>query len=795
MTKAAAVRARSGGRWSATFAAVAVAAAARSVQVASEEAAAAGALAVTVAAGALGATLAVLVARRVGARATAVGAALVVAVLALVGVAAAGMVAPLAVAAVLFAAALAVAAVHAAAGRWIPVVTLLVAATTAVWPWGSDVRVASALAAAATLVAAVAAAGETAAPRLPSVWWRAVATVPIVAAVAIVVVGLASAPGPIAAIGFAAVASAAAALATTAMRTAAWVVAAALGVAWSMTVAPGVGAGERLLAHAGGEAIVVARGDGSRWWRARDGARGVVGPERASAALAATAVFAATRRGDRVLALGDAIALAPALAALDERVVDAVDDRLVAVRLRAAMASDGCVPVAPPVGARPSALAAAMRRLPTGARQAIVVGVLPTPAGPLVSAAAQRELARVAADGVVAQPFVPSALSPSFLVAWLDRAAAAFPWTAVFVVGDDAVLLGAAQPLQWPSDASAAWPTELRWLAHRAHLGDGDDLAAASLGALDRAALAAAASAVDGATALRQSCRGPGAVPARGSLLAAWRAQRDALAAAVDRVRKLPADPAGRAEAAAWAARFLPIGAPRAELQAALGLVGADGVALVEPARAARRGAAISPTLFHDAPAALAALPRPTVAIGPLEDIASLPPPARLAELAAGDEPLAVALRARFPSPCARAFVAALAAGPLATTAQQALRELADPFVLREAAAVLAPAGRLREALGLWRGGLPMPPALTALARGDGDDRRALAVALAGRREPSCAPALAELLVADERDVLVLAAAALELQFPGVVDFDPTAPLSVRRAAADRVRSLHNRAP
>ncbi|MFN6196878.1 MAG: hypothetical protein ACK5BN_24000, partial [Planctomycetota bacterium] len=61
--------------------------------------------------------------------------------------------------------------------------------------------------------------------------------------------------------------------------------------------------------------------------------------------------------------------------------------------------------------------------------------------------------------------------------------------------------------------------------------------------------------------------------------------------------------------------------------------------------------------------------------------------------------------------------------------------------------------------------------------------------------EPTCALALAELRLADEADVRGIAAIALEHQFPGRVAYDPSGPLSGRRAAAARVRSLHNSAP
>lgn len=780
-------------RLPAATAGVAVAAAMVAAREAAAEAAAAGALTAAVAVGGFAAVLAVAAARRRGPRGVAASAAGGIAVLALAHAVAGSALSPAFAALPLGVAALALAAALRAHPRTVVVTAVVGSAMAVARPWASDLALDVALAATATLAAAAAAARAPSLPPPAMAWGaRSVAIATVAATVGVFAV-LAEAAGWIAAVGGAALAGAAAAAAVAAPRASAALAAIAVVSGWWATAPPIVGAGERLLAHGGGEAVVATRSDGCRWWRVGDGVRGVVGPERVGAALATTLAFAATRPGDRVLALGDAIALARAVAALDGRVVDAVDDRLAAASLRAAMASDGCLPVAPPAGARGAALLATLRRLPAGARQAIVVGVLPTPAGPLATSAGQRELARVAAGGLVAQPFAPAIMTPDFLATWLARAAAAFPWAAVYIVGDDAVLVGGARPPSW---SAAPWPDDVRWLAHRAHLDGVDDLVAACAGALDRVALAAAAPrAVDAASLLRDACRGADGTLARGSLLPLWRAQQDALAAAVARVRALPGDDAGRAEAASVAARFLPIGAPRAELQAALGLVGSDGVPLVEPARAARRAAAIAPTLFAGAPAALAVLPRPTTAIGPLEDLAALPGPARLAALAAGDEPLAVALRARFPSPCARAFVAALAAGPLPPAALQALRELADPFVLREAAAVLAPAGRLRELLGLWRGGLPMPAALTALAHGDGDDQRALAVALAGRREPSCAPALAELLCADEPAALALAATALEQLFPGAVAFDPAAPLSERRAAADRVRSLHNRAP
>ncbi len=557
----------------------------------------------------------------------------------------------------------------------------------------------------------------------------------------------------------------------------------------------------RLLAVAAADAAVFVRSRHERRWLVGDDVREAVGPERTAHALAATLVRSATRAGDRVLVLGGSGRQALACATGGDRVVDLVDDRPHAKAVRAAFAGDG--PVAPAVSdlpaARTASFPAALRSLPAGARQAIVVGVLPTPGAPHLHADVQRELARVAGGGVVVQPIAGDASDVGATLQLCAAAAAAFPWLAVVAVGADAVLVGAGSPWPWRASAPVRdWPVAARWLAHAAHIGDAADLDAACLGLIDAAGVRRAAASRPAtaagvlATAVAPSPPSPLRVD---SLFAAWTAQQSALHACEQRLFALADDADGRAEAGALAARFLPIGAPRALLQAALAASGRDGLALASPTAAARAAAAIDPCWRQSAPAVLAWLPEAAGAVGALEDLAALPPPARLAELAAGDDARAIALRARFPTAAAQALVAALAKAPLPPAAQQALRELADPFVLREAAAALAPAGRLRELLGLWRGGLPMPPELVALAHGSGDDRRALAVALTGRREPTCAPALAELLVADEADVRGIAASALAHQFPGRVAYDPSAPLSERRAAAARVRSLHNRTP
>ncbi|MFY9343986.1 MAG: hypothetical protein WAT39_15965, partial [Planctomycetota bacterium] len=61
--------------------------------------------------------------------------------------------------------------------------------------------------------------------------------------------------------------------------------------------------------------------------------------------------------------------------------------------------------------------------------------------------------------------------------------------------------------------------------------------------------------------------------------------------------------------------------------------------------------------------------------------------------------------------------------------------------------------------------------------------------------DPSCHQALADLLVAGEPDVRGRAAEALPAAAGGRVPYDPDWPHSARAEAAQRLRSLHNRAP
>ncbi len=529
------------------------------------------------------------------------------------------------------------------------------------------------------------------------------------------------------------------------------------------------------------------------------------GPERSEGALAAALVQALARRGDRVLVagLGSGV-VARLLHALDAHVVDAVDWRRVPANLRDRLLADGPVagssPPPPLPRVRSGDLAASLAALAPGSRQVVVLGEPLAATSAALLPAMQRELRVVVGEGLVLQVLALDRCPPPALRALFAAAAEAHAWNGLFVVGDGAVLASACAAPDWErAPPVPTWSDDARWLAHRAHLGSVADFQRALLGTLVSSAPEAADAGDEagtgraGALDVVRRWLVP-AVPvasAEPSLLQRWQAVQAELRAATQALARLPDDAAGRHDAQALAARFLHLGAPRAELQAALGLAAADGTTLRSPASAARAAHALDPTVFAAGIAVLGSLPVPKQSRGPLEDLARLPADERLAVVAAGDDPFAIALRVRHASACARALVAALARQPLPPAAAQALRELSDVFVLREAAAVLAPGGRLRELLGLWRGDLPMPDALHDLVRQGADERRLLAAALRGRRDPAAYGALADLLLAPEVEVRALAAEALPPQIP----YDPNWPQSDREAAAERLRALHNRAP
>lgn len=545
------------------------------------------------------------------------------------------------------------------------------------------------------------------------------------------------------------------------------------------------------------------------------------GPDHRGAELASTLVQAFARPGDRVLVLGAGTGRLPDLLLRSGRhEVEVVAGRSEPAALRTALRGDG--PVLPAVAAsagdprqrrfvRPwrQALAA----MPAASRQAIVVAELPHAAAALQATVEwQRELRRVAGDGVVLQAFAFDLMPAGRLRALLGAAAVAHPWNAVLAVGDDAWLLSAAAPPRWPAEAAwSRWPEDARWIAHAAHIGGGLDLRRAMHGTVAAAASRAAVGELDPPPA--DGARGRRDVLAvlhdllhaepieamvdPRSLLLRWLGHRINVQLARDEIAGLGDGDADRLRAQAIASRFLPVGAPSAWLQAALGLPAPDGEPLVDPSLAIRRAHAIDPTFGDALPPVLAgALPRPNAIGGELEDLATLPARERLAELCVGGAPLAVALRARFGSACARALVEVLAHRALSTDEGEALRELADPFVLEAAGRVLAARDALAELLPLWRRDLPMPVALAALPQStDIAVQLRLATALGGRTDGASLRALAERLVSPVVELRRVAAQALRASVGDAIPYDPEWPRSALNEAADRLRSLHNRTP
>lgn len=528
------------------------------------------------------------------------------------------------------------------------------------------------------------------------------------------------------------------------------------------------------------------------------------------AELAATIVHCLANTGDRVLVLGSGVVRLPELltrdGAHDVEIADAG-----ARGVRDALAADGPVVAAGLVTTAPgrrwsAGWPATLGALAANSRQVVVVTESPvTKSAGFASFEAQNELRRVAGDGLVLQAIAIDHAPATRVRSLLAAAAAVHPWNGVFAVGGSAWLVSAARPPRWPSESAwARWSDDRRWTAHRAHLGSSADLQHALLGVVRPIGIEAAANdpvVRTGRAALAVIWREAlVAVPApeapeSGSTLLHWIGRTADVRAAVEAIRGLHDTTADRARAQSIAAGFLHVGAPAACLQAALGLPDATGVALLSADQATLRAHALDPTFFVAPPPVFADVPRPKDQRGDLEDLAHLPEGERLVELCSAETPLAVALRARFPSQCARALVAAMANAPLPPERAQALREIADPFVLTAAARGLAARQAPLELLAIWRGDLPMPEALGAVARGSIADRRVLAAALAGRRDAASWRTLVDLLVAPEIEVRRAAAVSLRVAVGDGVAYDPEWSGSALNEAADRLRTLHNRKP
>ncbi len=446
-----------------------------------------------------------------------------------------------------------------------------------------------------------------------------------------------------------------------------------------------------------------------------------------------------------------------------------------------------------------------------------------------------RQARRALGPGLLLLPFRLDEVPPELLRATLCATADVHPWCGVFLVRDTGLIVAAATAPDFAATARA-WdhaPRGARWGLHSAGIGHPDDLELALLGVLpfrpalqpladDELPALASLRPTDGpaaTVALLRELLGTGLSPLGQArldlrtgtatqrtearrLLAAERLRRPAtlllrdeeqqtsLREAREVLRALSADdPSAPAQGASIAQRFLHVGCPLPELQAALALPDRLGNPLRTEASAAAAALALDPTLGASPPPLLARILASAPARSPLEDLLAVPEPDRLARLAVGPEPLALALRVRCGSAVARALLAQLAQRRLEDTELQALRELADPFVLAEAGLAL-PRERRRELLALWRFDLPMPPGLAELIRGDVAERRLLSQALSGRTDPVSLGALADLMLDEEPPVRVAVAAALFRSVGDRVVYDPQWPEPRLRAAAEQVRAL-----
>jgi hypothetical protein len=557
-----------------------------------------------------------------------------------------------------------------------------------------------------------------------------------------------------------------------------------------------------------------------------------VGPDRRHPELCATLAAALRPDADAVLVLGvgtGTTARAAATALPRARHRTGVD-RTANDALRACFLGEGPLPSRgePPVlDARPGGL---RRLLRTGPPASADVVLFAEPLHPGLAFTAthdfQRELRAVAGTGLTIQPFYLDDAPPALLTDLLAAAAAVHPWVFVYLAGGCAALVTSGLEPDAPAPLAGA----ASWLGHAAGLGGAADVALACLGrvppqtpargedelllllravrgtAAENLAVLGASIVTDdlGRVRLAATAAAPGAFAELRRHLGAHpdsvllrRLDLDArLADAEAAVRRLPdASDQSQAAAAAFAAGFVHVGCPSALLHAALALPNRQGDRLAEPEAAAAIAVAIDPGVFAAVPPVLAGLPRPAPGTSPLEGFAVLPEPARLAALGAGDGALAVALRARFPSRCAHALVEVRKSRRWTPAEVEALRQLADPFVLAAAGEVLRRQAAARELLSLWRGDLAMPVALADLARGTPVERVALAQALACRADARSLAALADALVDLDVAVRTAAGAALLRTAGDRVPYDPEWPRSRLLAAAERVRTLHNRLP
>lgn len=572
------------------------------------------------------------------------------------------------------------------------------------------------------------------------------------------------------------------------------------------------------------------------------------GPDHTHGALAGVVAARAALPGSAVL-VHDCVLAAEVLrsfgiAGLKETVGDA-HRALLTVRARV----DGPVPIPESVATHVPApsfacLRRSLRSHPPGGLGALVTGMPGTHALYAADHEFHAEARRALGSGLLLVP-LPLDLVPLDLVrATVAAARAVHPHVEVLLVRRNVLLVATGAPLTWQGSPEAEHTGARWWWA--AGAADFADLGRARLRLAPRTGLVAVPDALLlGAAARHQESVGervgaaaawlltivrPGDEGAEARLrLRAGGGDRDAMThgaaaqlraeragshllldellqaridAAVEVVRSAdPADPAAVHGAAVAAAAWCHVGAPRAVLQAALGLPNQAGQSVHDPAVAAGLALAIDPSLVAAAPPVLqgvfAALPPAAAAAAPgaLGDLARLPEGPSLAALCTGSTPFATALRTRFGPACAEALLAVRRERAWTLAELGTLRELASVAVIDATADLLAQVGSPGEVLGAWRLDLPVSRGIERLLGHGAADRLALARALPRRKDPRAARVLATLLADEDPAVRAAAGAALERNWPGAVPYEPSWPRSRIEEAARAVLALHNRRP
>jgi spermidine synthase len=179
---------------------------------------------------------------------------------------------------------------------------------------------------------------------------------------------------------------------------------------------------------------------------------------------------------------------------------------------------------------------------------------------------------------------------------------------------------------------------------------------------------------------------------------------------------------------------------------------------------------------------------------GVLEDLGRLPEGGELVAAARAGDPRGPAYRSAFRARVAAALIVALAKAPLPDADRRTLGAVCDPATLARASELVrARQGSLeREVLPLLAPDLPLLPELKRLGTGGPEQRVALAEALAGRTDAASREALADAMVDRELAVRTAAAASVYKTLGAGFSYDPAADEAVLRAAAERVRRLHN---